>query len=754
MIYIDRNSISKPKIFNSKKTIIAIEKLEEFYTRKDVLKNQQRFNQPFRGEFHKILKNNLRELFNEKCAYCESKINPAAATGDIDHFRPKSGTRGYDKKFNPDHYWWLTYEWNNLYYSCPVCNRYKATWFPLINEPVKIKTPYHKIILEEKPLLIDPCNDLPHYHLTFDTDGNVIPITERGKVTIDILKLNREDLVLARFEAIKEEYDNSEVVLKTFEENNPNGLKSIFSNWFSIINGDSAKSYLGARIMFINYFLNSNSKVKEFYENIETLGDVKTKFSINEMPKYIEEVNEKSIEESLIDFSEIKNQVYLRSLELKNFKCFSELKIEFKNSIGFEGFSSPDFPSDDFKTTNFIQEPWVVFLGENGVGKSSILQAISLCLMGDAYRKKLTEITPDRLLKNDEKDGYIKLFLVGDKEPITIEFSEGAKNFKTNKKSAVTLLAGYGSIRVLPKNKLVEETRTRGSIKVLNLFDYSYSLTDVKKWLLKKRTTSDFGKIALSLKDLLLLDSIKDEIQQDLKGEEIWIIKNGRKQSLEQQSDGYKTVIALAVDIMAFFIRENVNFELAEGIVLIDELGTHLHPRWKMRIVKSLRNAFPKLQFIVTTHEPLCLRGLSEGEVIVLTKDENENIKSINELPDPSKFRVDQLLTSPFFGLSSAISPETEEIFNEYYKLLAKDESERTRKDKERLMTLSDKVSNIKYLGDTLREELALYVIDELIAQTKTVDIRNQKIENLKKEVKKRVQDIWEQLDSDNNNMI
>jgi uncharacterized protein (TIGR02646 family) len=758
MIYIDRNSIPKPKVFNSEKTVIAIEKLEEFYTRNDKLKNQQRFSQPFRGEFQKGLKRSLRKLFNEKCAYCESKINPAATTGDLDHFRPKSGARGYDKNFSTEHYWWLTYEWNNLYYSCPVCNRYKATWFPLNSEPAKIRATYKEIIQKEKPLLIDPCNDEPNKHLTFDKEGNAIPLTEKGKVTIEILKLNREDLVFSRFEVIKEEYNNWEKILKIFSLNNYQELKSIFSDWLEIIEGYSIKPYLATRRMLINDRLDSNSEIKNYFLSMKFLDEKVVKTSLDDLPKYIEIVKKHAIdfiEETPIDFSKIKSQVYLKSLELKNFKCFSELKIDFKNSTNINDFSSKDFSSEDFETTNALEEPWVVFLGENGVGKSSILQAISLCLMGDSYRKKLNELTPSKLLKNDETEGYIKLFLVGEKEPISIEFSNDKDDFITNNKSAITLLAGYGSVRVLPKNKIQEETRTRGSIKVLNLFDYSYSLTDAKKWLLKKNwSSSDFGKIALTLKDLLLLDPIKDEIQQDIKEKEIWILKNGKKESLEQQSDGYKTVIALAVDIMAFFMRENVSFELAEGIVLIDELGTHLHPRWKMRIVRSLRNAFPKLQFIVTTHEPLCLRGLNEGEVIVLTKDIDNNILPITELPDPSKFRVDQLLTSPFFGLSSAIAPETEELFSEYYALLAKEEKDRTRKDKERLLTLSDRIPKIKYLGDTLREELALFVIDELIAKTKTVDIKNQKIDNLKDEVKQRVEDIWNQLDLDNSELL
>ena len=148
MIYIDRNNIPKPKVFNSDKTIIAIEKLEEFYTRKDKLRSQQRFTQPFRGAFIKDVKSSIKELFNGKCAYCESKINTASTTGDIDNFRPKSGARGYDKNFSPEHYWWLTYEWNNLYYSCSVCNRYKASWFPLTGQPAKIKTPNDLTILK------------------------------------------------------------------------------------------------------------------------------------------------------------------------------------------------------------------------------------------------------------------------------------------------------------------------------------------------------------------------------------------------------------------------------------------------------------------------------------------------------------------------------------------------------------------------------------------------------------------------------
>ena len=83
-------------------------------------------------------------------------------------------------------------------------------------------------------------------------------------------------------------------------------------------------------------------------------------------------------------------------------------------------------------------------------------------------------------------------------------------------------------------------------------------------------------------------------------------------------SDGYRAVIAIACDLMAgagIGLSDMVN---ATGIVLIDELGAHLHPRWKMQITGTLREVFPSMQFIVTTHEPLCLRGLVENEVIAV----------------------------------------------------------------------------------------------------------------------------------------
>jgi hypothetical protein len=190
----------------------------------------------------------------------------------------------------------------------------------------------------------------------------------------------------------------------------------------------------------------------------------------------------------------------------------------------------------------------------------------------------------------------------------------------------------------------------------------------------------------------------------------------------------------------------NIDISKLSGIVVIDELGNQLHPRWQMQVVAQLRKTFPRITFIVSTHHPLCLRGLKESEVIVLKHDTKARTVIMNNLPHQALLRVDQILTSPFFGLHSAIDPETEKDFNKYYELLGKDTlTEDEEKEKLRLGAL---VPKSRYLGDTLRDELALYVIDELLAKEVKGKDSQGSIEDLKLQAKLRVTEIWNQLKS------
>jgi len=116
----------------------------------------------------------------------------------------------------------------------------------------------------------------------------------------------------------------------------------------------------------------------------------------------------------------------------------------------------------------------------------------------------------------------------------------------------------------------------------------------------------------------------------------------------------------MTVDIIRELLEHWDNLEQAQAVVLIDELETHLHPRWKMQVMTSLRRVLPRVQFIVTTHDPLCLRGMDDGEVVVLQRDGRSCVRQIEDLPTVSGMSAEQLLTSDYFGLASTDDPGTE----------------------------------------------------------------------------------------------
>ena len=86
---------------------------------------------------------------------------------------------------------------------------------------------------------------------------------------------------------------------------------------------------------------------------------------------------------------------------------------------------------------------------------------------------------------------------------------------------------------------------------------------------------------------------------------------------VSQLSDGYKCTISLIADIayrMAILNPQLLNKVLVEteGIILIDEVDLHLHPKWQKRILKDLMDIFPKVQFIVSTHAPEVINSVKK----------------------------------------------------------------------------------------------------------------------------------------------
>lgn len=99
--------------------------------------------------------------------------------------------------------------------------------------------------------------------------------------------------------------------------------------------------------------------------------------------------------------------------------------------------------------------------------------------------------------------------------------------------------------------------------------------------------------------------------------------RDGQRHTFNELSDGYRNVVAIAADLA--IKAAMLNPQLAEkalewtpGVVLIDELDLHLHPKWQRRIIEDLRRTFPKIQFICTTHSPFLIQSLRSGEELIM----------------------------------------------------------------------------------------------------------------------------------------
>jgi len=139
---------------------------------------------------HPTVKQALIEAQHGKCCFCESKVG---IDGDVEHFRPKGAYKQGKSLYYPGYYW-LAYEWENLYLSCTGCNqRQKQNLFPL-QDPSKRATNHTQSIAQEQPLFIDMGKEDPEDFIAFEGElAHAINGNKRGKSTIDSLGLNSKD---------------------------------------------------------------------------------------------------------------------------------------------------------------------------------------------------------------------------------------------------------------------------------------------------------------------------------------------------------------------------------------------------------------------------------------------------------------------------------------------------------------------------------------------------------------------------------
>ncbi|WP_237504210.1 AAA family ATPase [Pseudomonas syringae] len=743
MIYVDRSRVPMPFEL-SPLSIGGAELLEAkayFLHRKD---RQGRFK--FQALGLPPVRNALRDLFFNKCAYCESHLSIVA--GDVETYRPKGAVsesalhRGY---------WWLAVDWANLLIACPDCNRPrrhtddddnravsgKGNRFPLLDESARCLGPQDDLS-REKPLLLNPCVDDPDEHLIFDWGGLVASDTLRGQTTIAVLGLNRRGLVEARAREAK--------LFRLLLEQASRGVKNIPAA------GIASTKEFEEELRSIKYGMAQYAGMKRqllrmAQHDLKFFGDSdKAAISNARLNRARKSLQKFELSQSSYTLSNEAGRKIARSqkrlveyVSLRNFKGLRDIEISVVSKGGGAG--------------------WLMLLGENSTGKSSVLQAIALCLTGADYFATLVtdgRILPKDLINSRARRSVVTVKLSGFIAPHRMTISDSGATFEnpSEKSASVTVfsdgkvkvvgdkearngqlvLLGYGATRLLPFKR--PQQYGLDFARIDNLFDPFLPLFDADKWL-SNLEQIPFDRVALILKDLMSLD---DSARLHRKQTKVYVRSHGDNAPIKRLSDGFQSVVAMTVDILEVAMRLWGNSETAEGIVLLDEIGAHLHPSWKMQIVSSLRRAFPGMQFIATTHDPLCLRGLTEGEVVVMNRNKEGRIVPITDLPSPADFRVDQLLTSEFFGLNSTVDPETEILFDRYYALLAM--RDRTLEQQGELEQLQQVLRDRRYVGDTLREQLMFEAIDKVVAEHLVTGSFS--MPEMKLEAAKELADMWD----------
>ena len=150
---------------------------------------------------HQTVKDALIQVQHDKCCFCEAQVSHTSH-GDIEHFRPKGGYQQSDDEplLRPGYYW-LAYDFSNLFFACQKCNEvYKRNYFPL-TDPSKRATSHSEDYKQEDTLIIHPELDNPEDHITFDKEV-IKPLagSVKGKETIRRTGLDRVRLEDRRFD--------------------------------------------------------------------------------------------------------------------------------------------------------------------------------------------------------------------------------------------------------------------------------------------------------------------------------------------------------------------------------------------------------------------------------------------------------------------------------------------------------------------------------------------------------------------------
>lgn len=342
----------------------------------------------------------------------------------------------------------------------------------------------------------------------------------------------------------------------------------------------------------------------------------------------------------------------LKSITLNNFKGMDNIEL-----------------SLDQKTT--------VIFGINGVGKSTILKAIDLLyanIIAKLTKKKTTEFDKDDISYGKSKATIEAKFVFEDGEEkeysrsfdrangrnnnpnqlkelvekfennyIVKGYDDGEGNWieETDDKN-MSIFANYGVNRIVldvpvraPKEQFEKldafDKAIESTIDFRNLFKWFRNQEDIENQAKVRNNNMGYEDRSLKVVKkamLAMLDGFED-IHIERKPLSMKVTKNGRNFKINQLSDGEKCTISLFGDLARRMALANPGRENpleGTGVVLIDELELHMHTSWQRKVLGVLKETFPNIQFIITTHSPQILGELDDKYNLVYLKKEDQKI--------------------------------------------------------------------------------------------------------------------------------
>ncbi len=235
----------------------------------------------------------------------------------------------------------------------------------------------------------------------------------------------------------------------------------------------------------------------------------------------------------------------------------------------------------------------------------------------------------------------------------------------------------YGPARLVKRPGYEKDSKTA------SLFKPYSELIDIEERLIaweKDEQQSSYYKSAKNILLKLLSPHIKDIVIKregsDTYVEYIEQYSENRK-TFDELASGYRSIITMIGDLMIRLSKtqsEITDFHKLAGIVLIDEIDLHLHPKWQKALVENLTKLFPRIQFIASTHSPIPILGAPEDTVIINVQRDEENGITAKKLDiDFSRLLPNSLLSSPIFNFDDLIAsskpdnkfPHTEDSYSE-----------------------------------------------------------------------------------------